>query len=205
MSTSETIPVDASVAAGAPIEDSVPTVANPVADAVEPVANADVIEPVVEPVVDPMVKLAEILLANELNKENIPNSISLTKEQLSIIKELVANSPNSLKDINEAFLSILSDGKINVIDIPQFIRIIKDVYVVCHESNQITLEPLALAISIGPIVKYIIRAIILRSNIEDSALVISYCDNIIDISVEMIQLQSSLKNKSWTFKLCQSK
>ena len=91
-----------------------------------------------------------------------------------------------------------------MLDIPQFIRIIKDVYVICHESNQITLEPLALAVSVGRIVKYIIRAIISRSTIEDSTLVISYCDNIIDISIEMIQLQSSLKNKSWSFKLCQS-
>lgn len=167
-----------------------------------------VFEPEPEPenkVVDPMIQLAEILLSNQLNKENIPNSISLTKVQLSIIKELVANSPSSLKDINETVLAILSDGKINVIDIPQFIRIIKDVYVICHQSTQITLDPMALAISIGTVTKYIIRAIISRSTIAEPALVIASCDNIIDVSVEMIQLQSSLKNKSWSCNLWQCK
>jgi hypothetical protein len=162
-------------------------------------------EPLENKVVDPMIELAEILLSNQLNKENIPNSISLTKVQLSIIKELVANSPSSLKDINESVLTILSDGKINVIDIPQFIRIIKDVYVICHQSTQITLDPMALAVSIGTVTKYIIRAIISRSTIAEPALLIASCDNIIDVSVEMIQLQSSLKNKSWSFNLWQCK
>jgi len=170
----------------------------------EPTPAPFVSEPEAEPVVqDHMIALMEILLANKLDKENIP-SIVLTNDQIEIIKELVSNSPGSLKNINQTFLSILSDGKIDVIDIPQFIRIIKDVYVICHQSNQITLEPMALAINMVPVVKYIIRAIISCTTIENPTLVISYCDNIINISVEMIQLQSSLKNEkwSWTCKLC---
>jgi TusA-related sulfurtransferase len=190
------------------VNENIVTETNPVSEYVaipsaEPITAVP--EEAFEPenaVVDPMTKLVEILLSNQLSQENIPNSISLNNEELSIIKELVANSPTSLKDINETFLAILSDGKISVIDIPQFIRIIKDVYVICHQSNQITLDPNALVVSMGPVVKYIVRAIISRNNIENTDLVISCCDNIIDVSVEMMQLQSNIKPLKQTCKLC---
>lgn len=142
---------------------------------------------------DAVAELAVQLLSNT------DTSIKLTSDQLHILQVLLANSPSSLTDFKNCLDLIIIDGKIDASDIPLFMKIIRDVYMICHENKVIKVS--TLAITFAPILKYII-CILLKKNDLATPNLVDCCNNIIDTSVQMIQLQSNLKPKKWAFKLC---
>lgn len=142
--------------------------------------------------------LIEDILDIETNK--ILTNIILNETELSILKELISLSPDSLNDINKCILEIIKDGKIDALDIPSFLKIVKDIYVLCHQK--ITIKVSNLIESIGSILKYILQIVLIKNSLISPELVKSI-DGLIDITVDMIKLHSSLKTKKTCyFKLC---
>jgi hypothetical protein len=120
---------------------------------------------------------------------------------MTIVKIIVQEGPSMIQDINQCVLDIVSDGKIDSNDIPSFIKLIKSLYVFCHESHNIKININEIANMIGPIVKYIVH-IVLRKNDKSNPALVKCCDSLIDISVDMIQLQSNMKTKYCKFAIC---
>lgn len=137
------------------------------------------------------------ILEFETNKQI--SSIQLSEKEISIIKLLVSNTPDSLLDIKTCILEIIKDGKIDASDIPQFLKIIKDVYTLFHTNNQINAENISY--TVGSIIKYITHIILAMYGLNNPLLV-NCCDALVNSSVEMIDLQSSLITKTCFFKLC---
>jgi hypothetical protein len=146
------------------------------------------------------VDLSESLLKLLINTDVAKNlaSITLSESEINILKELISKSPSSLDNINNCILEIIKDGKIDVMDIPPLIKIIKDIYILSHQ--QITIKVSDLVVSIGSILKYIINIILVKHNLSSPELLQS-CNGLIDIVVDMIKLKSSLKTKYCLFKL----
>lgn len=141
--------------------------------------------------------LLNLLLNTDITK-NLAN-ITLSEKEINILKEFISQSPSYLDDINNCILEIIKDGKIDVMDIPPLIKIIKNIYILCHQ--QINIKVNDLVVSIGSILKYIIQIILVKNNLSSPQLLQS-CNGLIDIVIEMIKLQSSLKTKSCFFKIC---
>jgi hypothetical protein len=146
-----------------------------------------------------------VLLIENSNKNIGSPMVQLSDSDLNILKELISVSPSSFNDINDCILLIIKDGKIDVKDIPPLIKIIKDIYILSHQQINITIKMKDLITSIGSIIKYVLQIVLYKNNISSPELIVS-CDNLIDMAVEMIQLQSSLKSysksKICSFKLC---
>ena len=137
------------------------------------------------------------LLEFELNK--VTSSIQLSEKEISIIRLLVSNTPDTLLNIKTCILEIIKDGKIDASDIPQFITIIKDVYTLFHKNTQINVENISS--TIGPVIKYIVH-IILAIYSLNNPLLVNCCDNLVNSCMEMIDLQSSFITKRCFFALC---
>lgn len=151
------------------------------------------VEPIVEE--DPVKIIMQQLLAFQLV------SVVLTEKEMMIIKIIVQQSPSMIQEINQCVLGIVKDGKIDSNDIPSFIKLIKSLYVFCHENHNIKININEIAKMIGPIVKYIVH-IVLSKNGKSTPELIKCCDSLIDISVEMIQLQSNMRTKICKFSIC---
>ena len=121
--------------------------------------------------------------------------ISLTPDEINILKQIISLSPDSLSNINNGILEIIKDGRIDVMDIPPFIKIIKEIYILSHK--EITIKVPCLVTAIGSILKYLLQVILTENKLSSPELVQS-CDAIIDVVVDMIKLKSSLKLKSKT-------
>ena len=111
------------------------------------------------------------------------------------------NSPESLINIKTCILEIIKDGKIDAADIPQFIKLIKYVYILCYKDNNIKLDVNDIASTVGSIIKYVIHVVLDKYSIESPELVIC-CDSLVNICIEMIDLQSSLITKTCFPKFC---
>ena len=137
------------------------------------------------------------ILEFKTNKQT--SSIQLSEKEVTIIQFLVANTPDSLLDIKDCILDIVKDDKIDASDIPQFLKIIKDIYTLFHTNNQINAENISS--TVGSIIKYITHIILAMYGLNNQLLV-NCCDTLVNSSVEMIDLQSSLITKTCFFKLC---
>lgn len=163
----------------------------------------EVLEGIV-PVQDELVKTLEEDPIKIIMKELLAFklvSVVLTEKEMMIVKIIVQQSPSMIDDINQCVLDIVKDGKIDSNDIPSFIKLIKSVYVFCHEAHNIKININEIAKMIGPIVKYIVH-IVLSKNGKSTPELVKCCDNLIDISVEMIQLQSTTRTKMCNFAIC---
>jgi hypothetical protein len=143
------------------------------------------------------IEFSENLLSLLLNT-NL-TCISLTDNEINILKQLISISPGSITTIHDCSLEIIKDGKIDARDIPPLLKIVKDIYILCHQ--EITVKVTNFIRSIGTILKYILQIVLIKNNLSTPELLESI-NSLIDIVVEMIQLQSSFKTKTCFFKLC---
>jgi hypothetical protein len=140
------------------------------------------------------VKETDIIMEiiNIIVKNESISSIQLSKEQIDIITTIATKSPTLIKDINNGIVSIIKDGRIDSSDIPHLINLVKDFYTICHKEPEIKISIKELVTVIAPVMKYIIH-IILNKNKSDTPELLSCCDKLIDVCMEIIELQSSLK------------
>jgi DNA-binding XRE family transcriptional regulator len=138
--------------------------------------------------------LEDLLFKSEICKQL---TFTLSVEDIFILKEILTKCPLSFINIKNNILEIVKDNKIDLADIPIFLKLIKDIYVIYHEN---ILNTKVSYDSISKLLKYIIHIILKQNNLGNQELLNS-CDNIIEISVEMIKLHLKSK-KSCFFKLC---
>jgi len=143
--------------------------------------------------IEPAVTIVPELLAN-----TVP-SFKLNPSQMNILKVILTNSPSTLTNLNTCLLEIIKDGKIDATDVPSFMIMIQELYRICHENKTIKIS--SVATSMGPILKYIVVVFLTKSNLDTPNL-ITCCNNIIDTSIQMIVLQSTIQPKGCSFKLC---
>ena len=143
--------------------------------------------------------LIQNLLQFEMNKT--VTSIQLNDKEQKVIQFILMNSPESLINIKTCILEIIKDGKIDAADIPQFIKLIKYVYILCYKDNNIKLDVNDIASTVGSIIKYVIHVVLDKYSIKSPELVIC-CDSLVNICIEMIDLQSSLITKTCFPKFC---
>lgn len=141
--------------------------------------------PVVEPsLVDDVVKNIVDLIKDSI-KEN--ENIKLTPDEVNFIKLILANSPESFLDMEKSISSIIADNTINASDIPKFITLVKDFYIVVKSVNasntSITGEQIV-NISAG-IIKFTLPIILKKSNVYSDS-IIQNANTIIDTCVDLL-------------------
>jgi hypothetical protein len=143
------------------------------------------------PVVDDIVKNI-IDLINDSIKEN--ENIKLTPYEVNFIKLILANSPQSFLDMENSISSIISDNTINASDIPKFITLVKDFYIVVKSVNasntSLTGEQIV-NISAG-IIKFILPIILKKNNVYSDN-IIQNANTIIDTCVDLLLIIPDIK------------
>jgi len=130
-----------------------------------------------------LLKLSELLLANI----NGP-SYHLTSEQIEWINTFIQSTPEAFTNIVEDIKSITEDGKINLHDIPDIVKLLADIY-----HSTILREGLSHPSTIIAFIKYTISVIFdsplfLLPNIEKQII-----EKMIDSSLDLLSINISLE------------
>ena len=141
--------------------------------------------------------IVQDIIFDLVKSENV-SSIQLSKKEIDIINTIISKNPLLLHNINKAIIAIIKDGRIDAIDVPEIIILIKDFYTFCHQEPNIKINIKDLVQIISPIIKYIVH-IILHKNKTDTPELLSCCDKLIDACMEVIELQASLKTIGCAF------
>ena len=136
-----------------------------------------------------------IILLDSLEK-NLGN-ISLSPTEINMLKEFLSISPSSVEDINKCILEIIKDGKIDAMDIPSFLTIVKDIYILSHKK--ITIKVSDLIETIGKLIKFIIQVVLVQNNLATTELIQSL-NGLIDITIDMIKFNPVIKSKTCFFR-----
>ena len=129
-----------------------------------------------------LVTLSEMLLANV----NVPG-YHLTEEQIEWINIFIQSSPESLSNIVDDIKKIISDGEINLHDIPVIVKLLADVY----HSNIIS-HGLSNPFHIIAFIKYTMNVILdsplfLLPNIDKKIM-----EKFIDSSLDLLSINISV-------------
>ena len=127
------------------------------------------------------------------------SSITLSKKELDIINYIIANNPSFLKNTNDEILQIIKDRKIDTRDIPQIIKLIKNLFAICNEeynNNNNNNNTKDLSHTISLLIKYIFHNILNNNGLDSPELITSF-DNLVDICIELLEFIPSLKKQNF--------
>ena len=145
------------------------------------------------------------LLKNAIQNTDNTISIQLDDKTKNIIMKLVETNPSIFSDIVCNIFNIIQDNKIDTKDIPNLMALLHKIYEMIYKSKQIKLNKSELAISCGIIIKFIIHMLVDEGHIkiteERKSDFFAEMDNLIDMSVSLIQLSKSFKPSSCLNKL----
>lgn len=121
-------------------------------------------------VVDPTTLLIQ-LIEQSLS---IPISMNLTPDEVNFLKQILSSSSSSLQNIENSLNKIISDNKINAEDIPEFLKLIKDVHDLIintnNKSNNVLFTGSQLVTISVNIIKFIIPIILKKNGVNDEKL-----------------------------------
>jgi len=142
-------------------------------------------------VLDEVVKTIIDLIKDSI-KEN--ENIKLTPDEVKLIKLILTNSPQSFVDIENSITSIISDNTISASDIPKFITLVKDFYVVVKTTNasNISLSGEQIVNISASIVKFILPIILNKNNVYNEVIV-QNANTIIDTCVDLLLIIPEVK------------
>ena len=125
-------------------------------------------------------------------KEN--ENIKLTPDEVKFIKLILANSPQSFTDIENCVNSIISDNTINASDIPKFLTLVKDFYVVIQNVNasNTSLTGKQLVNISANIIKFILPITLKKNNVYNDTIV-QNTNTIIDTCVDLLLVIPQVK------------
>ena len=125
-------------------------------------------------------------------KEN--ENIKLTPDEVKFIKLILANSPQSFTDIENCVNSIISDNTINASDIPKFLTLVKDFYVVIQNVNasNTSLTGEQLVNISANIIKFILPITLKKNNVYNDTIV-QNTNTIIDTCVDLLLVIPQVK------------
>ena len=148
-----------------------------------PVAETQDTNDVVKSIID---------LIKDSIKEN--ENIKLTPDEVKFIKLILANSPQSFTDIENCVNSIISDNTINASDIPKFLTLVKDFYVVIQNVNasNTSLTGKQLVNISANIIKFILPITLKKNNVYNDTIV-QNTNTIIDTCVDLLLVIPQVK------------
>ena len=141
------------------------------------------------------------IIENELN--NIA-SISLTPDEIYLLKLVMKNMPSSFDDVEKCIRDIISDNTINATDIPKFLTLIKDFHIIIQNmnvNNTTTLTGHQLVSISANVIKYLFP-LVLKKLDQDNPNIIQTVNSIIDSAVILLLFIPDIKNKKCKLFFC---
>lgn len=146
-----------------------------------------------------------IQLIEEILEINNITEINLTLNEIKLLKLLISKSPDLFQNIETCINSIVEDNTINANDIPKFITLVKDFYIVFQNlketTNNFNLNGSDVVNTSANIIKFIIPVVLKKYDLNTEK-VIKICNNIIDISVELLLIVPQVKNSKCNLFCC---
>lgn len=104
----------------------------------------------------------KVLLMNYITKKDYNKNIKLPQNTIEILKILIINSTNEFELVSNSLQKIIDDNKIDFKDIPEFIILIENLYIliVRHRKKLAPFSGKTLAVTSGEILKIIIRLLV---------------------------------------------
>jgi len=158
-----------------------------------PVAETPVADTVVSEIQDTNDVVKSIIdIIKDSIKEN--ENIKLTQDEVKFIKLILASSPQSFTDIENCVNSIISDNTINASDIPKFLTLVKDFYVVIQNVNasNTSLTGEQLVNISANIIKFILPITLKKNNVYNDTIV-QNTNTIIDTCVDLLLVIPEVK------------
>ena len=154
------------------------------------------IQPSSESVLPGIIELLKLAIYNPASKINV----TLSDKIKALIIQLIETNPSLFKEINALLLNIIKDGKIDAVDVPDFIKLLQKLYEVVHNSKDIKLSKTELADSCGIVVKFVIHTLIeedyIKIQAERKVEFLTEIDILIDTCISLIKLSTTLKSPS---------
>lgn len=141
------------------------------------------------------------IIENELN--NIA-SISLTPDEIYLLKLVMKNMPSSFDDVEKCIRDIISDNTINATDIPKFLTLIKDFHIIIQNmnvNNTTTLTGHQLVSISANVIKYLFP-LVLKKLDQDNPNIIQTVNSIIDSATTLLLFIPDIKNKKCKLFFC---
>jgi hypothetical protein len=142
-----------------------------------------------------LIKVLNVLLSTTKTTLEIPfSNITLSPSEVLILRNIISNSPQNIRDIENCILDIVKDKTIDSSDIPKIIILFKNIYVLISSLKNVKNNTADFTINTSNILKFNIH-LILQIYLLTDAKLISSCDALIDSCCELIHLQSTFQNK----------
>jgi hypothetical protein len=131
----------------------------------------------------------------DLLKNNLNNNvgIELTKAEIEYLKIIINKQPDLFDNINNSINSIISDGKIDLHDIPEIILLISNII------NSHIIENLIEDVGLINIVKFIIDSIIDSNLLPIPVIEKIIIKKIVDTSISLLKLNSNFIKKKTVY------
>jgi len=132
------------------------------------------------------------LLEKELSNTK---SISLTSDEVELLKLVMTNLPSSFKDIEKCINEIISDNTINASDLPKFLTLIKDFYLIIQSvnANNTSLTGQQLVTISANIIKFIVPIILKKIDLDNPS-IIQMMNSITDTATTLLLFVPEVKN-----------
>ena len=140
-------------------------------------------------IVQPSTLILSDLLKTLIKDSDLINKIQIDANILSIINMIIQNHPEVLNNISNDISIIISDGNINIADIPQIILLIKDSYNLVGSAKNLKITKK----NIIDFIKYTMIILIESDFIK--------CDNkdliisLINLSINLLESEVNLDKK----------
>jgi hypothetical protein len=145
-----------------------------------------------------LIKLIEnILETNDILK------IDLKPDEIELLKLLMKNFPSTFQDIENCIKSIVEDSTINASDIPKFIALVKDFYLVFQNMKETinNLNGEMVVNASANIIKFILEIVLKKYDLYNDN-IIKICNDLIDTSVDLLLVVPQVKNSKCKLFFC---
>jgi len=141
--------------------------------------------------------LLDLLVSEEIKKNA---NIKLDDTAIKVINNVLIKSPDFLKDIEDAFVEIVKDNKIDSSDLPNLILLVQKLYELVYKAKDIKLDTTKRAEVCGTVLKFIIYVLVEERKIkldEDKKIAfLVLTKNLIDSCVSLLSFSKILKGSS---------
>ena len=140
-----------------------------------------------------------ILKQNENNIYCKKIGITISKDVVEIINNIIEKNPELLSDVEKSVKEILKDGKINTNDIPEFILVIQILYERLFNTKNVKLNKSNIIETCSIILKFLIHTLIEERKIEldlsKKNELVDQLDKLIDSCMCLLNFEKVLKPK----------
>ena len=147
-----------------------------------------------------LIKLIEIILGT-----NDALKIDLKPDEIELLKLLIKNVPSTFQDIEDCIKSIVEDNTINASDIPQFIALVKNFYLVFKNMketpNNFNLNGENIVNASGNIIKFILQIVLKKYDLYNDN-IMKLSNDLIDTSVDLLLIVPQVKNSKCKLFFC---